>query len=52
MFKIKCWYSPGGFEKNKPEKYIRCSNDGKETIIDVDIINTKYQYKFTTYALS
>ena len=43
MFRIKCWYSPGGFEKNTAEKNIRCSNRGKETMIDVDNLNTTYQ---------
>ena len=45
MFKIKCWW-------NKKEKYdkktlekvaIICSNCGKETMIDVDILETDYQ---------
>ena len=31
---------------------IRCSNFGKETMIDVDNINTTYQYIFTTFVLN
>ena len=31
MFKIRCWYNPGGDEKNTAEKIaIRCSNCGEE----------------------
>ena len=52
MFKIKCWYNPGGVEKNTAEKIsIRCSNCGKETIIDVDIMNTTQQYIITSFVL-
>ena len=46
MFKIKCWW-------NKKEKYdlkqtvekvaITCSNFLKQTIIDVDLLETDYQ---------
>ena len=43
MFKIKCWYNPGGVKKNISEKIsIRCSNRGKETMVDVDNLNTTY----------
>ena len=53
MFKIKYWYSPGGVEKNTGEKIaIRCSNCGKETIIDVDNLNTTYQDIITTFVLN
>ena len=31
---------------------IRCSNDGKETIIDMDIMNTTYQYIITNFVLN
>ena len=45
MFKIKCWYSPGEDEikKYRGKIAIRCSNCGKETMIDVDILDTVYQ---------
>ena len=45
MFKIKCWWNPGEDEiKQTVVKVdIRCSNCGKETMIDVDNINTTYQ---------
>ena len=44
MFKIKCCYIPGGAEIKKSRKIaIRCSNCGKETMIDVDNLNTIYQ---------
>ena len=53
MFKIKCWYSPGGVEKNTAEKIsIWWSDYGKEIIIDVDNMNTTYQYIITTFALN
>ena len=53
MLKIKCCYSPGRVEKNTVEKIaIRCSNRGKETIIDVDNLNTIYQDIFTTFVLN
>ena len=43
MFKIKCWYSPGGFDKNTAEKIaIRCGNCGREIMIYVDNKNTTY----------
>ena len=31
---------------------VRCSNCGKETMIDVDILNTTYQDIFTTFVLN
>ena len=42
MFKIKCWWNPReNYLKQTTEKVaIRCSNLGKETLIDVDILNT------------
>ena len=44
IFNIKCWYSPGGVEKNTAEKIDRrFSNSGKEIFLDVDNLNTKYQ---------
>ena len=44
MFKIKCWCSLSDDEKNIAEKIsTRCSNCGKETMIDVDILDTTYQ---------
>ena len=53
MFKIKCWYNMGGSERNKAVKIaIRCGNCGKETMIDVDNLNTTYQYKIKTFLLN
>ena len=53
MFKIKCWYSLRGVEKNTAEKIaIRCSNCGKEIIINVNIMNTTYQDIITTFVLN
>ena len=53
MFKIKCWYNPGGVEKHMAEKIsIRCSNSGKETMVDVDNLNTTYQDKIITFVLN
>ena len=53
MFKIKCWYISGGVEKNTAEKIaIRCSNCGKETMTDVDNLNTKYQDIITNFVLN
>ena len=54
MFKIKYSYIPGEDEiKNTGEKIaIRCSNCGKETMIDVGIFNTTYQDIITTYVLN
>ena len=38
MFKICCWYNTGEDEKNTAEKIaIKCSNCGKETIIDMEL---------------
>ena len=52
MFKIKCWYSPGGVGKIQQKKSIRCSNCGKETIIYVDNLNTTYQDTIKTFVLN
>ena len=50
MFKICCWYNTGEVEKNTAEKIaIKCSNCGKETIIDMDNINTTYQDIITSF---
>ena len=53
MFKIQCWYSLGGAEiTNTAEKISTwCSNCGKK-MIDVDNLNTTYQYIITTFALN
>ena len=55
MFKIKCWW-------NKKEKddlkqtveicSVRCSNCGKETMIDLDILETDYQERITNILLN
>ena len=53
MFEIKCWYSPGGcWEKYRWKTAIRCSNRGKETMIDVGNLNNTYQYILTTFVLN
>ena len=53
MFKILCWYNPGEFEKNTAEKIsIRCSNCVKETMIDMDNMNTTYQDIITSFVLN
>ena len=54
MFKIKCWYNPREYDiKNTGVKTsIRCSNCGKEKMIDVDILDTTYQYIIRTFVLN
>ena len=54
MFKNKCCYSLGESEiKNTVDTiYIRCSNCGKETMIDVDILDTTYQDKIIMFLLN
>ena len=54
MFKIKCWYNPREDDlKHTGVKYaIICSNCGKETMIDVDHLNTTYQDIITTFLLN
>ena len=53
MFKIKYWYSPRDDEIKIQEKIsIRCSNGGKEKIIDVDILDSTYQYIITIFVLN
>ena len=45
MFKIKCWWNLREYEIKQTvvKVAIRCSNRGKETMTDVDIMNTTYQ---------
>ena len=54
MFKIKFWYNPREDEiKNIGVNIaIRCSNSKKETMIDVDILDTTQQNKITTFSLN
>ena len=54
MFKIKFWWNPGEYEiKYTGIKItIRCGNFGKETMIYVGIMNTKYQDIITTFVLN
>ena len=53
MFKTKCCYSQGEVEKNMAKKRgTRCSNCGKETMIDVDHLNTTYQDIITNFVLN
>ena len=44
MFKIKCWWNPREYylKQTVVKVAIRCSNGEKETMIDVDNINTTY----------
>ena len=51
MFKIKCWYDPEGDKiQNKGVKIdINCITCGKETMIDVDNLNTTYQDIIITF---
>ena len=54
MFKIKCWGNPREYYQNKiVETFdIRCSYCGKETMIDVDILDITYQEIITTFVLN
>ena len=54
MFKIKYWCNTTKDEiKYTGEKFdIRCSNCGKETMIDVYNMNTTYQYIITTFVFN
>ena len=54
MFKIQCWWKmrEDEIKHTGVKKYLRCSNCGKETIIDVDIMNTIYQGIITTFLLN
>ena len=54
MFKIKCWWNTREYKiKHTGVKVsIRCSNHVKETMTDVDIMNTTYQEIITTFVLN
>ena len=54
IFKIKCWYNPREDEiKNTGIKTaIRCSNCEKETMIDLDILDTTYQDIIPTFVFN
>ena len=54
MFKIKCWWNTREYEiKNTGVKFaIRFSDCGKETMIDVYIMNNTYQDIITTFTLN
>ena len=55
MFKIKCWWNKKekDYQKQTVEKVaIRCSNCGKETMIDFDLLETDYQEIITTFVLN
>ena len=54
MFKIKCWQNPreDDIKQIVVKLDIRCGNCGKETIIDVDDINTTYQDIIITFVLN
>ena len=54
MFRIKCWWNPreDNIKKNVVKVDIRCINCGKEKMIDLDNINTTYQYIITNFGLN
>ena len=53
MFKICCWCILGEVEKKTAEKIaIRCINCGKETMIDMDNMNTIYQDIITLFVFN
>ena len=54
MFKIKCWRNPREYDLKQTvvKVAIRCINDGKETMIDVENLNTTYQDIFTNFVLN
>ena len=53
MFKIHCWYNPREDDQNTVANIaIRCSNCGKETMIDVDVLDNAYQEIITTFVLN
>ena len=54
MFNIKCWWNQREDEIKRlvVKVAIRCSNCGKETIIDVSHMNTTYQGIITTFLLN
>ena len=45
-------YSGGLWEKTQEKIAVRCSNCGKETMIDVDILDTTYQDIITTFVFN
>ena len=51
---MKCWQNPreDDIKQTVVKVAIICSNCGKETIIDVDNINTNYQDTITTFVLN
>ena len=54
MFKIKCWRNPreNDLKQTLEKVAIRCSNFGKETMIDVAILDTTHQEIITTFVLN
>ena len=54
MFKIKCWWNPRKVDLKQTvvKVAIKCSNCGKEKMIDVDHLKTTYQDIITTFALN
>ena len=53
MFKIICWWNPkeDDLKQTVEKNAIRCSNCGKETMINVDILDNTYQEIITTVVL-
>ena len=54
MFKIKCWGNTmeDEIKQTVVNVAMRCSNCGKETIIDVDNMNTTHQDIIKTFILN
>ena len=55
MLNIKCWWNikeKGDLKKTVEKFAIGCSNCGKETMIDVDLLETNYQEIITNFVLN
>ena len=54
IFKIQCWWNQreDKIKHTGVKIAIRCSNTGKETMIDVGIMNTTYEDITTTFVLN
>ena len=53
MFQICCWYNKVNGDQNKVEHIsVRCSNCGKEIVLYMDNMNTKYKDVITSFVLN
>ena len=53
MFQINFWYNKGNNDQNKVEHIAtRGSNCGKETVLSMDNMNTKYKDIITSFVLN